>query len=211
MRKQRKLLVAIFSLTFVTGCAGLPSLGGNKQSAPELIYTIQASGSEPSGPPRHAKGPVTIAVPKPELPAGLDTERIALYLDQGHRLDYYADAKWSARLDDLLQDFLIEKVRQRLPGKIVGTPDLGASARYKLAIKVTEFGPVYAATPDKPPRLDVGMTVTVLAGDMAKTQFTVKKSATAAENKLKDVTGGLENVLQSATDEALQKAAPFLG
>ena len=152
-----------------------------------------------------------VVVPKPELPPGLDTERIALYLDQGHRLDYYADARWSARLDELLQNFLIEKVRQRLPGKIVGTPDLASSARYKLAIKVTDFGPVYAGAPDKPPRLDVGMTVTVLAGDMAKTQFTIKKSAAAADNKLRDVTSGLENVLQSATDEALQKATPFLG
>jgi len=211
MRNQRKLsFLAIVSLAFTAGCASLPLLGGGKPSTPESIYTIQASASGPSGPSR-ANGQVMIVVPKPELPPGLDTERIALYLDQGHRLDYYADARWSARLDELLQNFLIEKVRQRLPGKIVGTPDLASSARYKLAIKVTDFGPVYAGAPDKPPRLDVGMTVTVLAGDMAKTQFTIKKSAAAADNKLRDVTSGLENVLQSATDEALQKATPFLG
>ena len=211
MTKHLKLyLVATLGLALATGCV---SLGGNKPSATESIYTIHASATGPSGPSKQAKGPVTIVVPKPELPPGLNTERIVLYLDQGHRLDYYADAKWSAPLDDLLQDFLIEKTRQSLPGKVIGTPDLASSARYKLAVKVTDFGPVYAGAPDKPPRLDVGMTVTVLAlpNETAKAQFTIRRSVPASDNNLKDVTSGLENVLQSATDEALQKAAPFLG
>ncbi len=151
-------------------------------------------------------------VPKPELPAGFDTERIALFLDQGRRLDYYADAKWSARLDDLLQDFLIQKAQQDLPGKVVGSPDL-AAAKYKLALKVDDFEPVYMDAPDKAPRLDVAMTVTVvtLPGETVKTQFSVKKSVPASGNTLTTITNELGDLLHSVTDEALQKAAPFLG
>ena len=73
------------------------------------------------------------------------------------------DAKWSAPLDDLLQDYVIQRAKQDLPGKVVGTPDLAPSARYRLALKVTDFGPVYADMADKAPRLDVALTATVIA------------------------------------------------
>jgi hypothetical protein len=61
--------------------------------------------------------------------------------------------------------------------------------------------------PDKAPRLDVAMTVTVvtLPGEAVKTQFSVKKSAPASGNRLSTITN--ERVI----DEALQKAAPYLG
>ena len=208
--QARPLGLVVLPLLLMTGCASF--LGGSKQAPPESIYTIHAAetGTNAESVKREQS---VVVIPKPELPPGLNTERIALYLDQGQRLDYYADAKWSAPLDALLQDFLVEKARRQLPRKIVGTPDLAASARYKLAVKVTDFGPVYEEGPNRPPRLDVGMTVTVLAlpSETVKAQFSVKKSMPSADNKLKEVTNGLENVLQAATDEALKKAAPYLG
>jgi len=97
---------------------------------------------------------VMIVVPKPELPPGLDTERIALYLDQGHRLDYYADARWSARLDELLQNFLIEKVRQlrleqhvEFHNKYMQLPEL---------LNFLSVTDVYLATPLDPNHLQGG-------------------------------------------------------
>ena len=77
----------------------------------------------------------------------------------------------------------------------------------------TDFEPVYMAAPDKAPRLDVAMTVTVvtLPGEAVKTQFSVKKSAPASGNRLSTITNELGDLLHSVTDEALQKAAPYLG
>jgi len=201
------LLVPAFALT---ACISLPF--GNKDRAPSSIYTLHASQSSKAEARASNRRGATVVVPKPELPAGFDTERIALFLDQGRRLDYYADAKWSARLDDLLQDFLIQKAQQDLPGKVVGSPDL-AAAKYKLALKVDDFEPVYMDAPDKAPRLDVAMTVTVvtLPGETVKTQFSVKKSVPASGNTLTTITNELGDLLHSVTDEALQKAAPFLG
>ena len=54
------------------------------------------------------------------------------------------------------------------------------------------------------------VTVIALPGEKAKTQFTVRKSAMASSNTLTSITKELEGLLQSATDEALQKAAAFL-
>ena len=209
--RLKGLFVLLVPLLAISACISLPPLlGGAKESAPEAIYTLHA-GDTPFGVP--AKGGPVVVVPKPELPAGFDTERIALHFDDGRRLDYYADAKWSARLDALLQDFMVQKVKQKMPQKIVGTPDLGSSAKYKLALKFNEFGPVYEGMPDKPPRLDVGVTVTVISmpRETVAAQFTLKKSAPVAANNLTTITGGLEKLLQEVTDEVLRRAAPNLG
>ena len=143
----------------------------------------------------------------------IETERIALYLNDGHRLDYYSDAKWSAALDELLQDFLVQEAQKKMPASAVGTTDLAASARYRLAVKFADFEPVYADGPDKAPTLTVAMTMTVvsLPGEKVQAQFTVRRTAPASANTLTAVTDGLETLLKTSTDEALQRAAPYLG
>jgi len=208
-RTSRQWLHLVLPLA-LTGCLSLSSSGAKDASS---IYTLHASASAAAQAPTpaQARGREVVVVPKPELPAGLGTERIALYLEQGRKLDYYADAKWSAPLDDLLQDYVIQRAKLDLPGKVVGTPDLAPSARYRLALKVTDFGPVYADMADKAPRLDVALTATVIAlpGETVKTQFTVKKSSAASANSLTAITNELGTLLASATDETLQKARPY--
>jgi ABC-type uncharacterized transport system auxiliary subunit len=207
MKKARFLLLP-FVLLIVSGCISLP--GGDKNAPPADIYTLHAPQAAKAG--VAAKTGVVVAVPKPEVPPGFGTERIALQLEQGRRLDYYANAKWSARLEDLLQQFIIQTARQSLPGKIFDTPDLAKAARYKMVVKVTDFQAVYPNAPDTPPRLDVAMTVTVLAlpGEAVKTQFTLSRQAQASANTMTAVTQGLESLLQSVTAEAVQKLSPSL-
>jgi ABC-type uncharacterized transport system auxiliary subunit len=188
------------------GCISIGGMSGGGK--PPSIYTLRAA--EAPAAPVLGRDKAAIEVPKPELPAGFESQRIAILFEQGHRLDYYADSKWSAPLDALLQDFIVQ--RGKATGFVIGTPDIAPSARYRLAVKFTDFEPVYADTPDKAPRLDVGMivTVTALPGGAVKTQFTIKKSAMASENRMAVVTAELAALLQSATDEALQRAAPNL-
>jgi len=205
--------LALLSVVALTGCASLSFLGGGKKADDTSIYTLRGTAMERPVARAASNGRSVIAVPKPELPPGLETERIALYFQQGRRLDYYADAKWSARLDDLLQDLVIQKVQQKLPGKVVGTPDLAATAQYRLSLKFTDVQPVYEDAPDKPPRLDVGMTVTVvsLPRETVRTQFSLRRSVPASANTLTTITSELGNLLGSLTDDALQRAAPYLG
>ncbi len=150
---------------------------------------------------------------KPELPAGFDTERITLVFERDHRLDYYADAKWSARFDDLLQDFVVSRAQSELPGKFVGTPELTNAPKYRLALKFTDMQPVYADMANQAPRLDASVTVSVvnMPSNTVKTQFNLKKTMPASANTLTTITDEMGQLLQSLTDEALQKAAPFLG
>jgi ABC-type uncharacterized transport system auxiliary subunit len=196
--------VVLAGLT-LAGCISLPN--ANQKKTPPSIYTLHSL--PPRNPPSSAPGsaPAVVFVTRPELPKGFETERITLLFEQGNRIYYYAGAKWSGRLDDLLQDFIVQMARHVLPGRIAATADGTAAARYKLAAKITDFQPVYQGAADSPPRLDVAMTVTLLAlpGETVKTQFSLRKSAPASANTMTAVTKGLELLLQSLTEEALQK------
>ena len=189
----------------VSGCISV-NLGG---PPPATVFTLQAPEGQMKAPSGDVRGRTVVVVPKPDLPPALATERIALYFEQERRMDYYADAKWSGKLDELVQEFLIDRAQQRLPRTVVEKTE-AASANYRLSVKVTNFEPVYKGAADQPPRLDVEMTVTVidLPEERIRAQFTVKKSAQASENRLTPITAELGKLLQSAIDEALAKAAP---
>jgi ABC-type uncharacterized transport system auxiliary subunit len=205
-----KCALVLLAVLALTGCISLP--GANKKKTPPSIYTLHPlpPGIQQSSVPPGA--PVLVLVPKPELPVGFESERVTLLFEQGHRLDYYANAKWSGRLDDLLQDFIVQMIRHVLPGRVAATATATATARYKLAVKITDFQPVYQLAADSPPRLDVAMTVTLVAlpDETVKAQFSLKKSAPSSANTMTVVTRELESLLQSLTEEALQKIAPSL-
>ena len=182
------------------------NLGGRPPATVFMLEAPEGQMKAPAGDPRNR---AVVVVPKPEVPAALATDRIALMFEQDRRMDYYADAKWSGKLDDLVQEFVINRAQQKLPGTVVGKPGL-ASGDYRLAVKVTSLEPVYKGAADAPPRLDVEMTVTVigLPDERVRGQFTVKKSAPASENRLTPITAELGKLLLSAIDEALTRAAP---
>ena len=199
--------LGLVSIALLALC-GCISVGGAKNEPPPSLYTLHPAAGAAT---RSPQGSATIAVPKPELPTGFDSDRITLYLEKGRRLDVYAGAKWSVGLDELLQDFVIRTARQSLRAKMIGTPELAPTARYRLVVKITDFQPVYADTADGPPRLDVGITVTLLTipGNAVKTEFSIKKSADAP-NTLSAVVSGLESLLQSVTVEALRRISPYV-
>lgn len=203
-------VIAALLAVAVSGCISIG--GGNKDAPPPSVYTLNAPASRDTGPPPR-RGGILIAVSKPELPAAFNTERIALMFEEGRRFDYYADAKWSARLDDLLQKFIIDMGSQLLPGVVLQTPDATAAPRYKLMVTITDFQPVYAGAPDSPPRLDVGLTLAlaVPSGSSVKTQVTARRSGPSAANTQTAVTDGLQKLLEEAVAEAFGKLKPQFG
>lgn len=200
----RNALLVLIALG-MSACISV-NLGG---APPATVFTLQAPEGQMKAPVGDVRGRTVVVVPKPELPPALATDRIALMFEQERRMDYYADAKWSGKLDDLVQEFLIDRAQQQLPRTVVEKTE-AAAADYRLVVKVTNFEPVYKGAADAAPRLEVAMTVTVidLPGERIRTQFTVKKSAAASENRLTPITAELGKLLQSAVDEALAKAAP---
>jgi ABC-type uncharacterized transport system auxiliary subunit len=192
----------------VSGCINIPK-SSTADAPPADVYTLKAAAG---GSAKQGGNGGVIVVARPEVPTGFDTDRIALMFEQGHRLDYYAGASWSGRLNDVLRNFVVQSARRDLPGKVVDTTELNASARYKILVKVTDFQPVYAGGPDGVPRLDVAMTMTLIALPSGKVAANVvaKKSAQASANRMTVITKELETLLQAVTSQALRGIAPHL-
>jgi ABC-type uncharacterized transport system auxiliary subunit len=213
MRHDRTIhrLVLLMSPLALSACISLPFSRGEERSPPSLftLHETRAGTTEIS---TDAAARTVVVVPRPELPPGFDSERIAIQFEQDGRIDYYADAQWSANLTDLMHDVFVERAQRKLPGTVVGKPELIPSANYRLSFRVTDFGPVYRDSPDMPPRLDAGLTVTVieLPSETVKAQLTVKKNALSPENRLSTVTAELRKLLHAVMDEALERAAPYI-
>ncbi len=80
-----------------------------------------------------------------EAGKGLESDRIAvLYPDR--RLDYFADARWSGPLDQVLQDLAVQALRSEAGLRYVSADASAFSSGYWLEIEVADFQAEYAST-----------------------------------------------------------------
>lgn len=199
-----KSLVCGVALCLIAGCSSLLT----SAEPPPAIYVLHPK-LEAKLAGRHDG---VLQVSRPAVPAGFDTDRIALYWDNGRRLDYYAGAKWPTRLDDLLQDFISRSARAALPGVSVITSDLDIPARNRLAVKVLEFQPVYTGKPGGTPVLYAALQFTLISlpDEKPLLDFTVADHRQTAGDDLTAITSGLEDLLQGLLTQGFEKVAPHL-
>jgi cholesterol transport system auxiliary component len=128
-------------LILLTACAG--SLFKNK-TAPPTMYRLAAIAKVPAAEPANPKTKaVDLAVLKPRVRAGLDTERIAaLYPDR--RMDYFADVRWTGPLDEVLQDLAVQEFHINPGLRYVSADASVFASTYWLEIEVTDFQAEYA-------------------------------------------------------------------
>jgi ABC-type uncharacterized transport system auxiliary subunit len=151
------IAVAVMCLGACTG-----SLFQSKVVPPAVYMLsagIQPAGSAAAAPGAPAGGPASaapasampfdLAVLKPKLRTGLETDRIAvLYPDR--RLDYFADARWSGPLGDVLQDLVLQEFHSRANLRTVSSDASVFSSAYWLEIEVTDFQAEYTSAATAP-------------------------------------------------------------
>ena len=149
-----KLMVLLLALLPLAGCG---SLSKNK-AAPPTMYWLSATPPAGAAEPQAAaadepKRRGDLAVLKPRVRAGLDTDRVAaLYPDR--RLEYFADVRWSGPLDEVLQDLAVQEFHSQ-PGLRNVSTDLSAfPSAYWLEIEVVDFQAEYTA-PNAAPTVHV--------------------------------------------------------
>jgi len=131
-----RLLCAVCTLA-LAACGG--SLFQSKVPAPS-VYLLSAGAAAPSG----AAIPADLAVLEPRVRIGLDSELIAvLYPDR--RLDYFAGARWSGPLDQVVQDLAIQVFRARAKLRSVHAESSAFGSGYWLEIDVEDFQAEYSA------------------------------------------------------------------
>jgi len=90
-----------------------------------------------------------LAVQRPRVRTGLDTDRIAL-LYPDRRLDYFADARWSGPLDQVLQDLTVQAFETGAHLRTVTAETSDFPSGYWLELQVADFQAEYAAAAAAP-------------------------------------------------------------
>jgi ABC-type uncharacterized transport system auxiliary subunit len=145
--------------------------------------------------------PVDLAVLKPRLRPGLESDRIAvLYPDR--RLDHFADARWSGPLGEVLEDLAVQEFRSHANLRSVrGDASVFGSA-YWLEIEVTDFQAEYTSAATAPT-----VRVHLLArlggsGDRRVLgQFMASAQQPAAENRLTAIVDAFAHAADAALTE----------
>jgi cholesterol transport system auxiliary component len=195
------------------GCTG--SLFKSKVPPP-TIYLLGASATAAAAKAASATAaaakaaspiPVDLAVLKPRLRPGLESDRIAaLYPDR--RLDYFADARWNGPLGEVLQDVAVQAFHTRAALRNVsGEASVFASA-YWLEIEVTDFQAEYTAGASAPTVHVQFLARLGTSGDRRILgQFTAIAEQPAAENRLTAIV----DAYAQATDTVLAKLVADVG
>jgi cholesterol transport system auxiliary component len=186
----------------VTACSG--SFFQSKV-VPPSIYLLSAPPGSAAASSASAAAPAPIAanlaVLKPRVRAGLDTDRIAvLYPDR--RLDYFADARWSGPLDDVVQDLAVQAFRNDARLQNVSSDASAFASGYWLEIEVADFQAEYASA-GAAPTINVRLLARVAsAGDRnILGSFTAAARQTAADNRLTAIVEAYERAVNSALAE----------
>ena len=202
-----RALLALFLLVTLSSCIGLP-----KPPPPATVYQLQAPAQGLMAQPPAMPAGTRLEIPLPGIAAGLDKERIALALDGGRRLDYYAGAKWPAALPEVIQDITIATLRQSLPGLSVDDDDNMTGATHRLRMDVQSFASVYAGAANTLPqvRVSVRFALIRLNDNAIISDITLGASEPVTANTLGAVTTALERGLHRVLADALPRlAAPL--
>jgi cholesterol transport system auxiliary component len=196
---KRTVLIALLGVT-LAACAG--SLFKNK-AAPPTMYMLGATRSAAVAEPSGNDLPSDLAVLRPRVRAGLDTDRIAALYPDRH-MDYFADVRWSGPLDEVLQDLAVLQFHTN-PGLRHVSADVSVFAStYWLEIEVTDFQAEYSAA-GGPPTVHVRLQARVgNSGDrqvLARFEPDVREAAT--DNRM----SAIVDAYNRAADNALAQIA----
>jgi ABC-type uncharacterized transport system auxiliary subunit len=201
------LAVAAVAAGALAACTG--SLFRSK-TAPPTVYVLSADLEAPGA----ATIPADLAVLKPRMRTGLESDRIAvLYSDR--RLDSFADARWSGPLGDVLQDFALREFHSRTHLRTVTGDTSVFTSGYWLEIEALDFQAEYTAA-SAPPTVHVHLLVRI--GDAGYRRilgrFEADARQPAAENRLTAIVDAYSRAADAAlaeiaarTDETLSKAS----
>jgi cholesterol transport system auxiliary component len=196
---MRPVLIALLGVT-LAACAG--SLFKNK-AAPPTMYMLGGTRKTVAADPLSSNLPADLAVLRPRVRAGLDTDRIAaLYPDR--RMDYFADVRWSGPLDEVLQDLAVQEFHANTGLLNVSADASVFASAYWLEIEVMAFQAEYS-TAGGPPTVHVRFQARLgNSGDRhVLARFEPDVHEAAADNRM----SAIVDAYNRAADKALAEIA----
>jgi ABC-type uncharacterized transport system auxiliary subunit len=201
---MRACLAVLLSVVLALGaCTG----SFFKSSAPPTsTYLLSVKADAPSG---AVAIPADLTVLTPRVRTGLDNDRIAaLYPDR--RLDYFAAARWSGPLDEVVQDLALQAFHGRF--RNVGTDTSAFRGGYWLELEVVDFQAEYTGSAAAAPTAHVHLHARVGNGIDRRVlgEFDADARQAAAENHLAAVIAAYEAAAQRALDEIVEQSTQAL-
>jgi ABC-type uncharacterized transport system auxiliary subunit len=193
-RLAQTLLIMTLALA---GCGG--SFFQTK-AAPPKMYLLSAPKPAVAAVSEAAPQiPADLAVLKPRVRAGLDTDRIAaLYPDR--RLEYFADARWSGTLDEVIQELAVQEFHSTAKLRNVSADTSAFASAYWLEIEVSDFQAEYSASAAAP---SVHVRFLARLGSSTSRQILARFEASAQEAAADNRLSAIIDAYNRAADKAL--------
>ena len=136
-----------------------------------------------------------VELPTPRAPEAYSTDRIAVSQD-GVRISYVADARWSASAPQLLQSLMVDSFNADGRVRAAVRPEDAVNAGVELRLELHHFEAVYRDGPRRPPTAELHMNAKLVDARsrrlMAAKPFTT--SAIAAGLELDAIVSALDTV-----------------
>ena len=193
----RRTLWAVVGLAMAAG--GCVSGAFDSELPPQHVYVLSPLPAEnPEGGPLAAG----LTVARPTARPGLDTDRIAL-LQPDRRLDYYAGARWGAETPAVVQDLMIQSLRNTRRLATVQGELSPFVSEYVLQIDIADFQAEYANGASPIVRVSLVCTVGRVRDRKPLADFTATATAPAAGNTLSATVEAFESASQQAAKVAV--------
>ena len=199
---MRRLLAVAAAVVMAPGMAGCAGSLFETKVAPPTTYRLAALPVSPGAAPAPASS-LDLAVLRPRVLAGLESERIAVLYPDRH-LDYYAGSRWGGPLEQVVQDLAIEVLRGRALFRSVDTDTSAFASTAWLELDVTDFQAEYADAA-RAPRVHVHF-VARLGNALDRKmlgRFEADAVTPAADNRMSAIVAAYEQ----AADQALAAIA----
>jgi cholesterol transport system auxiliary component len=193
------LMVASLSLT---ACGG--SLFESDLPVPTRYVIATAAPAESAI--SSAASEVDLAIGRPDVAPGLDSERIAVL--RGHELDYYRGALWGGSVLETVQTFLVAALQDQKRFRSVATEQARIAGDYLLDVEVRDFQSEYSAAGALPVAHVTLVCRLIRIGDRKMVDtITVTGSKRAAENRLSSVAEAFQTVMRQLSAELGEKTS----
>lgn len=186
-------------LSCVLSCVGCVAGAFDSEVPPQHVYVLKPLPAANEG---GAVIPVGVTVARPTARPGLDTDRIAL-LQPDRRLDYYSAARWGAEAQDVMQDLLIQSLRNTGRLATVQGDMSPFIAEYVLQTDITDFQAEYAGGGAGPV---VQVTLVCTIGRMKDRKPLAGFTAAATAQAATDTLGATVEAFESAYQQAARVA-----
>ena len=191
------VLAAPIALCVCIGVAGCTGSLFRSKVVPPAIYRLSANLGANLG-TAAAAVPADLAVLRPRIHTGLETDRIAVLYPDRH-LDYLADARWSGPLDQVMHDLAVQAFDTGAHLRNVGADSSAFASGYWVEIDVADFQAEYSAL-GSPPTIHVHMSARLgrVADRRILERFDASARETASANRLAAIVDAYERAADAA-------------